>query len=288
MTLEEVLREQAGVITLAQVVACGLSADTAWRRVRSGSWTRLYPGVFLAGGHRLTGEARVRAAALHSGALLSGPLHTGDGPLVGSASAAFWHGMLRDPGEVAEIVVPPTAGLRSRTGLRVRRRIVAAADRVVVRGVAVVAPPRAALDTAVAMTTGGPAFLDRALQKHVRFPGGVPRLLPIARVAGVGEGRSDAHRRGRRRRVGGRTTPGEDPAPGRDHRVDARSPVRPVHDRPGVSGAQGRGGGRRLGLARRRRPLPDGPAQGQRARRGRAGRCCVSPGTTCRSHRPPS
>lgn len=153
------------MITLAQFVACGLSPDTAWRRVRSGAWTRLYPGVFLAGGHRLTGEARVRAAALHSGAL-----RTGDGPLVGSASAAFWHGMLRDPGEVAEIVVPPAAGLRSRTGLRVRRRIVDAADRVVVRGVAVVAPPRAALDTAVAMTTGGPAFLDRALQKHVRFP----------------------------------------------------------------------------------------------------------------------
>ncbi|MET0191218.1 MAG: type IV toxin-antitoxin system AbiEi family antitoxin domain-containing protein [Pseudonocardia sediminis] len=165
MLLDEILRHQAGVVTLAQVVACGLSADTAWRRVRSGAWTRLYPGVFLVGGHRLTAEVRIRAAALHAGAT-----HAGDGPVVASASAAFWHGMLRDPGEILHVVVPPTSGLRSRPGLRVRRRIVDDADRVLVGGVAVTGPPRTALDTAVAMPTGGSVFLDRALQKHVRFP----------------------------------------------------------------------------------------------------------------------
>ncbi len=57
VSLEELLERQAGVVTLTQAVACGLSADTVRRRTRDGRWTRLHPTVHLVGGHRLTGEA---------------------------------------------------------------------------------------------------------------------------------------------------------------------------------------------------------------------------------------
>ena len=64
MSLEELLERQAGVVTLAQAMACGLSTDTVRRRTQDGRWTRLHPGVHLVGGHRLTGEARIWAASL--------------------------------------------------------------------------------------------------------------------------------------------------------------------------------------------------------------------------------
>jgi hypothetical protein len=59
---EELVARQAGVVTLAQAAAHGYSGDRVRRRVREGRWRRLYPGVVLLGGHRLTDEARVWAA----------------------------------------------------------------------------------------------------------------------------------------------------------------------------------------------------------------------------------
>ena len=79
-----------------------MSAATVQRRVREGSWERLHPAVYLVGGHRLTAEARVRAAWLWAGedAAVSGP------------AAAFWHGLLdRAPDEI-EVTVPRRSGAR--------------------------------------------------------------------------------------------------------------------------------------------------------------------------------
>jgi very-short-patch-repair endonuclease len=56
-----------------------------------------------------------------------------------------------------------------RPGVALRRRDLLAADLVEHRGVVVAAPPLAALETAIAVPRGS-AFLDRALQRHVRFP----------------------------------------------------------------------------------------------------------------------
>lgn len=88
MRLDDVLHRQAGLITLAQARACGISRDAVGRRVRSGAWHRVRPGVYLVAGHRRTDEVRIRAAMLWAGAdaLLSGP------------AAAYWHGMSRAVG----------------------------------------------------------------------------------------------------------------------------------------------------------------------------------------------
>jgi hypothetical protein len=84
VSLERLLERQAGVVTLGQAVECGLSADTVHRRTRDGRWTRLHPSVYLVGGHRLTGEARLWAAWLCAG----------DRSTVSGPAAAFRHGML--------------------------------------------------------------------------------------------------------------------------------------------------------------------------------------------------
>jgi very-short-patch-repair endonuclease len=159
MTLQDVIADQAGVITIAQAIACGLSASTVQRRARAGEWMRLHPGVYLVGGHRLTDEARVRAAWLWAG----------DAATVTGEAAAFWHRMLdRAPG-VVEVTVPGTCKPRGQPGIRVRRRDLAFQDRVGIRGIWLANTPFAALEAAVSLPDGS-AFLDRALQRYVRFP----------------------------------------------------------------------------------------------------------------------
>ncbi len=64
VSFEHLVARQAGVVSLPQAVAAGISPATVQRRVRQGRWTRLHPGIYLVGGHRHTDEARIRAAWL--------------------------------------------------------------------------------------------------------------------------------------------------------------------------------------------------------------------------------
>jgi very-short-patch-repair endonuclease len=160
VSLERLLSRQAGVVTLAQALSCGMSADTVRRRVRTGRWHELYPCVFLVGGHRLSDEARVRAAWLWSGgtkAAVTGP------------AAAFWHGMLDRAPIPVEVTVLSRSHRRRRPGAVLRRRALLPADLVTVRGLRMADKPFAALETARALAEGS-VFLDRVLQRHVRFP----------------------------------------------------------------------------------------------------------------------
>lgn len=159
MSIEWLLERQAGVLTLAQAVSCGVSPDTVQRRVREGRWHRLHPRVYLVGGHRRTTEVRIRAAALWAGpeAVLSGP------------AAAHVHGMLDRAPEVVELILPRHRHRRPRPGVRIRRCDLDAADVVATKGLRLTATPLTALETAVVLPDGS-AFLDRALQRHVRFP----------------------------------------------------------------------------------------------------------------------
>jgi very-short-patch-repair endonuclease len=156
--LERVLEKQAGVVTLAQAVACGVSADFVQDRAATGAWTRLHPAVYLAGGHRLTDEARVWAAWLWAG----------DDAVVSGRSAAFWHGLLPTPGPRVELTLPHQCKPRPRPGVRIRRRDLPDTDTARARGVRVTGLPLTVLETAVVLPDGS-AFLDRALQRHVRF-----------------------------------------------------------------------------------------------------------------------
>jgi very-short-patch-repair endonuclease len=155
---EDLVARQAGVVSLAQAAALGYSGDRVRRRLRDGRWRRLHPGVVLVGGHRLTDEARVRAASLWAGetAVVCGP------------AAGHWHGMLARGPAVVDLALPSRAGLRSRPGVRVHRRDLANVDVAVVRGLCVAGRALTALEAAIAKPDGS-AFLDRALQRHVPF-----------------------------------------------------------------------------------------------------------------------
>lgn len=147
------------MISRAQAVACGLSARTVQRRVASGRWVDVLPGVYLADGHPLNDRARVRAAWLWAGpsSVVSGP------------AAAFWHGLLPHMSGPIQVTVPRSITRRSRGWVQVRRRDLADTDRLSRNGIGVTAVPLTVLETAVSWPDG-PAVLDRALQKgRVRF-----------------------------------------------------------------------------------------------------------------------
>ena len=150
-------RRQAGVLTRAQALTCGIATRTVAARVSDGRWRRVLPGVYLVEGHRYDDEARARAAWLWAGpeALLSGP------------TAAWWFGMLPRSAPTVELTIPIGAHRRPQPGIVLRRRTVAPADRSRQRGVALTARPRTVLETAL---VAGPAFLDRALQRWVSLP----------------------------------------------------------------------------------------------------------------------
>lgn len=156
-TFPELVARQAGVVSVAQAAAAGVAPRTVQRW--ASSWTRLHPGVYLVAGHRLTDEARVRAALLWAGS---------DAVLTGQA-AAFWLDLPAPAPRIVELTVPAASGPRPRPGVRVRRRDLHGLDVTEARGVRLAAPPLAALETAVALTEGS-VFLDRVLQRHVRFP----------------------------------------------------------------------------------------------------------------------
>lgn len=159
MSFDSLVARQRGVVSLAQAVEHGISARTVQRRARDGSWERLFPAVYLVGGHRLSDDAEVRAVALWAGdrATVTGP------------AAAFWHGMLPRAPEVIDVTVPAGTKPRPQPGIRIRRRDLSWIDRIEVDGVWVASKACAALETA-GMVPDGSAFLDRVLQRSVRFP----------------------------------------------------------------------------------------------------------------------
>jgi very-short-patch-repair endonuclease len=188
-----VLGRQAGVISTAQAVAAGLSARTVRRRVQSGGWEELHPGVHLVRGHRSTPEARIRAAWLWAG---------GERATVTGPAAAFWHRMLDRAPRTVEITVPRATHLRSQPGIVLRRRDLDARDRVETDRLWVAEKPLAALATTL---HEGSTFLDRALQRHVTLAalqrthhrnlgGRGSRELGRLLAAAAGGGESEAER----------------------------------------------------------------------------------------------
>ena len=156
MRLGEILERQAGVVSLTQVRACGISPDVAQRRAASGEWTRLHPAVYLVGGHPRTDDARIWAAALWAGA----------GSVVSGQTAAYCHGLLRRPGAPIEVTISRARNPRATSGVRVRRRDLPPADVTTLDGLPTTAAPFTALTTAIAIPDGS-MLLDRALQRGV-------------------------------------------------------------------------------------------------------------------------
>jgi very-short-patch-repair endonuclease len=159
VSIERIVRRQAGVIALRQAVQEGISPRTVQRRVASGAWLELLPHVYLVSGHRRTDEGRVRSTWLWAG---------GAPAAVTGLAAGYWHGMLDAAPVPVEITVPRATHRTRPPGVVVRRRDLHATDLVEHRDLLVAGRPLAAIESAVVLPDGS-AFLDRALQRHVPF-----------------------------------------------------------------------------------------------------------------------
>jgi very-short-patch-repair endonuclease len=154
--LDEFLRRQDGVLTLAQAQQAGLSRHAVDRRVRAGHWRRCSPGVFFADDRPFTDAARVRAAVWGYGveAAASG------------LAAAWWHGLTRFSPEIVEVTVPRTSHHPHRDGVRMRRRDLARTDVVERNALRVTALALTVVEAAVRLR-GGALLMDSALQRRV-------------------------------------------------------------------------------------------------------------------------
>ena len=116
--LDEHLRDNDGVITMAQARNLGLSENAVRRRVRLGRWRRCAPRVYFVDDRPFTDAARISAAVW------------GHGPraVASGLAAAWWLGVTKYAPDVVEVTVPRNSHGRRHDGSRVRRRDVAGAD----------------------------------------------------------------------------------------------------------------------------------------------------------------
>jgi very-short-patch-repair endonuclease len=156
--LDEYLRRQDGVITLAQARRAGLSLDAVKRRLRFGHWRRCARGVYFVDDRPFTDAARIRAAVWSHGqhAAASG------------LAAAWWHGLTKFAPVIVEVTVPRNSHGRSHNGCRVRRRDVDPADIVVVRRIRITAVALTVIEAAVRRRDGA-KLMDAALQRNVEL-----------------------------------------------------------------------------------------------------------------------
>lgn len=158
--LDDQLRDNDGVITLAQAQSAGLSAHAINRRVRAGRWIRCTPGVFFVDDREFTDAARVRAAVWGYG----------HGAAASGLTAAWWLGLTMFAPDVVEVTVPRENRRVHRRGTQLRRRDLASADLVERRGLCTTAVPLTIVEAAT-RRGGGPRLLDNALQRnHVALP----------------------------------------------------------------------------------------------------------------------
>jgi very-short-patch-repair endonuclease len=177
--LDDYLRRQDGVITLAQARQAGLSRHAVNRRVRAGTWRRCSQGVFFADDRPFTDAARVRAAVW------------GYGPDAAASglAAAWWQGLTKFAPAVVEVTVPRVSHHPHRDGIRMRRRDLARAD-VIERNALRVTELALTVVQAAVRTRGGAMLMDSALQRHTEM-----RALWRAHLRNKGRHGSPAARR---------------------------------------------------------------------------------------------
>ncbi|MBY6676758.1 DUF559 domain-containing protein [Rhodococcus sp. BP-332] len=190
--IDRLLALHDGVITATQAHDAGMSQDAIDRRVRAGHWRRVTRGVYVACDRPWTDAARVRCAAYWAG----------DGAVVTSVSAAYWHGLVSVAPRIVDVTVPRGGRSRAPSGVRVRRRNLDPADVVAIRGIRVTASGLTVLEASEELGMGiidvalrgrmSPSVLRRAHDRNPRRRGApaAEKLL----VAAEGGARSEAER----------------------------------------------------------------------------------------------
>jgi hypothetical protein len=168
--------EQDGVLTHAQLIACGWTYEAIIHRRRREQWQKLLPGIVLTfSGDASTGQ-RFRAALLHGGSAAA----------LTSCSAGAMFGMERIPSsELVHVAVPATVAPKSSGFVRVwptTRRF----TRVTVDGFASVTAARAVIDAGLSMKRRNDvrALVAEAVQRGKTSLVALRRELELAPVKG--------------------------------------------------------------------------------------------------------
>lgn len=186
--LRDLFSRNGWVAARADLLALGMSSAAIGRKVASGEWCAVVPGVYRSSHLPLSAELRVRATVLR----------LGPDAVVAGRWAAWWHGLTTAPHCPVRIHLPATASRPQWTGVSVTRRPLPFEDRLVFRGLVVTARARTVVDCA-SMPDGGD-ICDQALQRGTTLtalqdaldrlsPGtgsvAARRLLQPLRVGGV-------------------------------------------------------------------------------------------------------
>jgi len=109
--LDELTRAQAGMVTRAQAMRCGLSDAAISARVASGRWQRIYLGVFATFSGPLP-----RIASIWAAILFAGP-----DAVACNRTAAELIGLVEPASGPVQVAVPHARRVRSRPGVAVHR-----------------------------------------------------------------------------------------------------------------------------------------------------------------------
>lgn len=160
VVIEKLANGRDGVLTLDEALQGGLTPRQVQHRVRTGEWSRLHPGVFLASRCEPDQRVSTRAAVAWAGA----------GAVASGLTAAWWWQLREWAPGAAEVTVPRMRARRCPSDVILRRRDLDPVDLVVLRGLPVTALPLTVLDAAAALgPDSGPPLVDRALQRRVSF-----------------------------------------------------------------------------------------------------------------------
>jgi very-short-patch-repair endonuclease len=150
----QLARRQIGVVTAAQLRACGLSRAAIAARAKDGRLQRLHRGVYAVAHRSLPPEAFWLAAVLACGPQAA---------LSHRSAATAWE--LRHDGSRSFDVTSPRAGGKAKSGITAHRSNLDRADVTTHRGVPITTPARTLLDLAEVVPR---AQLDRALEEAFR------------------------------------------------------------------------------------------------------------------------
>lgn len=145
--------KQFGVITKAQLAACGLSHNRIGQRVKAGQLQRLWRGVYAFGHQELTREGRLIAAVLACG----------PNAVASHLAAAVEWELLAFGGSAIDVTVPGRGTRAERPGVRVHSvRRIHPDDITELRGIPITTPAKTLIDLN-AVVSG--RLLERAFEQ---------------------------------------------------------------------------------------------------------------------------
>lgn len=156
--VDRLFAKQAGLASVAQLLAAGVSREALRSRVRRGVWRFVLPRVIADHRRPLDGPARLIAAQLTAG----------EDAVIASGTAAAWHG-LRSTGATRGVLVdvPRHRHMRD-AGFVVVRRTRRPHDYVVrTPGFALAVPPRAVADAAREVPAQARGMVLEAVQRRI-------------------------------------------------------------------------------------------------------------------------